>query len=197
MVWNRVIPTSFSWSIIYLFSWKLICRAMLNNSVKTEKKYIKWFNILKSGRNDSRSSISNLSGWKRTWKIQSWPGIEPWSMRWSDATLYPLSQSSQLETRPLWVRDIPDGGNCMNENIWNNSYFELRINIRKWKWSSQLNEQPKRLKNNQIFIISTIGYVTNSQWSALQSVASGHRRDAGFDSRSSLTVLFQALRLFF
>ena len=145
--------------------------------------------------------MSNLSSWKRTWKIQFWqPGIEPWSMRWPDATLYPLSQSSQLESRPSWVRDIPDGGNSMNENIWNNSHFELRINIRKWKWSSQLNEQPKRLKNNQIFIISTIGYVTNSQWSDLQSVASSHRRGAGFDSGSRLKifqVLFQGLRLFF
>ena len=32
----------------------------------------------------------NLSGWKRTGKIQAWPGIEPWPLWWLDAMLYPL-----------------------------------------------------------------------------------------------------------
>ena len=30
----------------------------------------------------------------------------------------------------------------------NDSYFELRMKIWKWKWSCQLNKQPKRLIKN-------------------------------------------------
>ena len=33
--------------------------------------------------------MNNLSSWKRAWKIQALPGIEPWSLRWPDTTLYP------------------------------------------------------------------------------------------------------------
>ena len=67
---------------------------------------------------DSGSRINNLSGWK-----------------WMDAMLYPLSQSSELESRPFWVCFKPDRGNDMNGNIWNESYFELRIKRWKmWKW---------------------------------------------------------------
>ena len=44
---------------------------------------------------------------------------------WPDATLSPLSWSNQLDSRPLWVRNIPDGENDVNGNIWNDSFFLL------------------------------------------------------------------------
>ena len=34
----------------------------------------------------------------------------------------------------------------MNWNVWNKSYFELRIKIWNWTWSSQSNEQPEQLQ---------------------------------------------------
>ena len=50
--------------------------------------------------------------------------------------LFPMTTSLQL------------GSLNMNGNIGNESYFELRIKIREWKWSSQMNKQPKWLKKN-------------------------------------------------
>ena len=51
------------------------------------------------------------------------PGSEPWPLWWLDAVLYPLSLSRQLESRPLWVCNIPDGENDINWNVWNDWFF--------------------------------------------------------------------------
>ena len=49
-----------------------------------------------------------------------------------DATFYPLSQSIQLKSRPLWVRKLPDGGNYMNGNIVVPLHNGHLRGIRKW-----------------------------------------------------------------
>ena len=49
--------------------------------------------------------------WKRSWESN------PDLCDWSDAMLYPLRCSSQLESRPLWVRSY------IWLWIWNDSYF--------------------------------------------------------------------------
>ena len=85
-----------------------------------------------------RSGMNNLSSWKRTWS-----GIEPYPSRWPDATLYPFIElikptgEQAIVSLFVIVSNIPDGGNDVNWNIWNKSYFELRIKTSNWTWSSQ------------------------------------------------------------
>ena len=58
--------------------------------------------------------------WKRSSQLskQPWLGIEPWPLRLiRRIMLYPLRCSSQLKSRPLWVRSY------IWLWIWNDSYF--------------------------------------------------------------------------
>lgn len=96
--------------------------------------------------------------WKRSSQLskQPWLGIEPWPLRWADATFYPLSSSSQLERRPLWVCS---NGNDMNWNMCED-HVEFHVFIRKPNYDL--------FHKISIHVISTIRYITNSQWLPLQ-----------------------------
>ena len=53
-------------------------------------------------KHDPHSWMNNLSSWKRTWKIQVWLSIEPWPLRWPNATLYPLIWANQANIQVLF-----------------------------------------------------------------------------------------------
>ena len=62
------------------------------------------------------------------------------SIHWANQTNWTAGHCEFVipPTRVIW----PDhGGNDMYWDIWNESYFELRIKVWKWKWLSQQNEQ--------------------------------------------------------
>ena len=67
-------------------------------------------------------------------KIQAWPVIEPWRLRWPDATLY-------LKLIPRWWK-----------------WYERKYT--KWLIFWTVDKDMK--------VMSTIGYITNSQWPSLQ-----------------------------
>ena len=73
-----------------------------------ELKYIKWIIFWTV---DKDMKVTSTVEWttqvleKEPEKIQAWP------LWWPGATLYPLNLTSQLESRSLWVRNMPDGGN--------------------------------------------------------------------------------------
>ena len=90
--------------------------------------------------------MNNLSGWKRTWKNS---GL---TRNWTDWPLQWLHYANQGNWRAghceFVIKLYSMVAMTWKEIIWNDSYFELWINIWKWEWSTQLNEQPNQLKTN-------------------------------------------------
>lgn len=81
---------------------------------------------------------------KRTWKNSSLTRNRTltFEMTGSNTVSIELIKPTGDQSTSLWVNsyscNIPYGGNDMNWNIWNESYyFELPIKIWKWTWSPQ------------------------------------------------------------
>ena len=97
---NQSINQSISYRLFFIFSLKGSLQDIL-----LHKTWIKIYELIHVGKWRSDQSV-----WKNPEKIQSWPQIEPWTMRLTGRNVlsYPLSWSSLRETQSI----------CVLTNVW-------------------------------------------------------------------------------